>query len=122
AKETLAQPATPAPSQSGSSQQSPTISGTFTFTIKSTGTIGPSFTLTRVSGGSANAFTASRTDNSHVTVALTAAYYCPMSASIPAPGTCAKKASEPNVNQLGSAINRLDAAILNQNLAKIAPQ
>jgi hypothetical protein len=111
------------PSQSGSSQQSPTISGTFTFTIKSTGTIGPSFTLTRVSGGSANLFTAARTDNSYVTVALTAAYYCPMSPSIPAPGTCSDtKGREPNVDQLSFAINRLDNAILNQNIAKIAPQ
>jgi hypothetical protein len=104
-------------------QQSPTISGTFTFTIKSTGTIGPSFTLTRVSGGNANLFTAARTDNSYVTVALTAAYYCPMSTSIPAPATCSPtNAREPNADQLSSAISRLDTAILSQNLAKIAPQ
>lgn len=122
-KETLAQSPTPAPSQSGSSQQSPTLSGTFTFTIKSTGTIGPSFILTRVSGGSSNLFTAARTDNSYVTVAVTAAYYCPMSTSIPAPGTCsATTTREPNADQLSSAISRLDTAILSQNLAKIAPQ
>jgi hypothetical protein len=123
AKKTLAQPASPAPSQSGSSQQSPTLSGTFTFTIKSTGTIGPSFTLTRVSGGASNLFTAARTDNSYVTVAVTAAYYCPTSTSIPAPATCsATAAREPNADQLSSAISRLDTAILSQNLAKIAPQ
>jgi IPT/TIG domain len=120
------------PSQSGSAQQSPTITGTFTFTIKSTGTIGPSFTLTRVSGGSANLFTAIRTDNSYVTVVLTAAYYCPMLASLPAPGTCAAtkaakiaktgKPPEPNADQLSEAIYRIDTAILNQNIVKIAPQ
>src|SRR5579872_2101320 len=58
--EKFAQKSTAGPSQSGSGQQSPTISGTFTFTIKSTGTIGPSFVLTRVSGGSSNLFTATR--------------------------------------------------------------
>lgn len=117
--------AAPSPPSSGA-QQSPTISGTFTFTIKSTGTIGPSFTLTRVSGGGSNLFTATRTDNSYVVIGLTAAYYCPVSPSVPAPGTCAANqtttAREPNADQLNNAIIRLDNAILNQNLAKIAPQ
>jgi hypothetical protein len=123
-------------------QQGPTIGGTFTFTIKSTGTIGPTFTLTRVSGGASNLFTAQRTDNSYVIIGLTAAYYCPLSTSLPAPGTCAPTTTttttkttrsmqttlmtqiaqprEPNADQLSAAIYRIDAAILNQNLAKIA--
>jgi hypothetical protein len=135
----LAQSHAPAPSQSGSAQQSPTITGTFTFTIKSTGTIGPSFALTRVSGGGGTLFTASRSDNSYVTIVLTAAYYCPLSTSQPAPPTCAPTTTtkttrtmqttlmtqiaqprEPNADQLSAAIYRIDAAILNQNIAKIA--
>ena len=139
-QEPLTQPPTPAPSQSGSAAQSPTISGTFTFTIKSTGTIGPSFTLTRVSGGGASLFTAARTDTNFVVIALTAAYYCPLSTLLPAPPTCAPTTTTkttrtmqttlmtqiaqphepPNVDQLSAAIYRLDAAILNQNIAKIA--
>jgi IPT/TIG domain len=123
-------------SPSSGAQQSPTISGTFTFTIKSTGTIGPSFALTRVSGGAGTLFTASRSDNSYVTIALTAAYYCPLSTSLPVPKTCAPttptktmqttlmtqlaQPREPNADQLSAAIYRIDAAILNQNLAKIA--
>ena len=138
ASQSLALSPTPAPS--GSTAQSPTISGTFTFTIKSTGTIGPSFTLTRVSGGSGTLFTAARTDTNYVMIALTAAYYCPLSSSLPAPPTCpystpaqtartrqtalmtqlAQPREPPNVDQLSAAIYRLDAAILNQTIAKIA--
>ena len=134
----LRQPTTPAPAQSGSAAQSPTISGTFTFTIKSTGTIGPSFTLTRVSGGGGTLFNAARTDTNYVIIALTAAYYCPLSSSLPAPPTCHSstpartkqttlmtqlaqpREPAPNVDQLSAAIYRLDAAILNQTIAKIA--
>lgn len=123
---------------SSNAQQSPVITGTFTFTIKSGGTIGPSFTLTRVSGGSPNLFTATRTDNNYVSIVLTAAYYCPMLASLPAPVACAPTTTttrtalgtllretatqprEPNADQLAAAIARIDLAILNQNIAKIA--
>jgi IPT/TIG domain len=138
ASQSLALSPTPAPSQSGSAAQSPTISGTFTFTIKSTGTIGPSFTLTRVSGGGGTFFNAARTDTNYVIIALTAAYYCPLSSSLPAPPTCHSSTPArtkqttlmtqlgqpleppPNVDQLSAAIYRLDAAILNQTIAKIA--
>jgi hypothetical protein len=140
-KELLKPPSTPAPPQSGSTAQSPTISGTFTFTIKSTGTVGPSFTLTRVSGGGGTLFTAARTDNNYAIIALTAAYYCPLSSLLPAPPTCRSstpaqtartkqttlmtqlaqpREPPPNVDQLSAAIYRLDAAILNQTIAKIA--
>jgi hypothetical protein len=65
----------------GGGGQPPTISATLTFTIKATGTLGPSFMLTRVSGGSGSAFTLSRTDNNYVNIVLTPATYCPTAIS-----------------------------------------
>jgi hypothetical protein len=117
--ETTASAPAPPPS---SSQQSPTVSGTFTFIIKATGTIGPSFTLSRVSGGGSSLFTMTRTDNSYVNIVLTAATYCPLSTSIPAPATCFPTkgtASQPNSDQIANAITRLDNANLNLNLTHI---
>jgi len=115
-------PPAPGPPSSGS-QQSPTVSGTFTFTIKATGAIGPSFILSRVSGGSSNLFTMTRTDINYVSIAVTAATYCPLSTLIPAPATCfpAKGTTRglPNSDQLTNAIGRLDSAILNLNLTHI---
>jgi hypothetical protein len=62
---------------SGGGGQSPTIGVTFTFTIKSAGNVGPSFTLTRVSGGSNSLFSLTRTDTNYVNLVLTPASYCP---------------------------------------------
>jgi len=68
---------------SAGSAQSPTIGETITFTIKATGTLGPSFALTRVSGGSNTLFSATRTDNNYVNIALTPATYCWTNLSYP---------------------------------------
>jgi hypothetical protein len=111
-----------APGSSSGASQSPTVSGTFTFVIKSTGTIGPSFTLSRVSGGSNNLFTMVRTDNNYVNIALTPATYCPLSLSTPAgscpvPGT--KNPAPPSGDAMESAFERIDSALLNLNLSHI---
>jgi hypothetical protein len=59
------------------SQSSPTIGVTFTFTIKASGTMGPSFVLTRASGGSSGFFSGTRTDTNYVNLVLTPTTYCP---------------------------------------------
>jgi hypothetical protein len=110
------------PSSSSGASQSPSLSGQFTFIIKSTGTIGPSFTLSRVSGGSNNLFTMVRTDNNYVNIALTPATYCPLSPSIPG-GSCptagTKNSGSPTGDAMQSAFDRLDSALLNLNLSHI---
>jgi hypothetical protein len=112
---------------SGSSQ-SPTVSGTFTFQIKTTGTIGPSFTLTRVSGGANNLLTASRTDNNYVNIALTPATYCPIASPVvpvTVPAECALKTATAGVIPSGDlqiATQRLENALLNLNLSHLIQQ
>jgi hypothetical protein len=83
----------------GGGSQPPTISTTLTFTIKATGTLGPSFALTRVSGGSGSAFTLSRTDNNYVNIVLTPATYCPTAIIYTTPS-----GSPPNTPQTASCI------------------
>jgi len=68
--------ADPSNGTSGGSAQNPTIGETITFTIKMGGTLGPSFALTRVSGGSNTLFSATRTDNNYVNIVFTPATYC----------------------------------------------
>jgi hypothetical protein len=104
---------------SGSSQ-SPTISGTFTFQIKTTGTIGPSFALTRVSGGANNLFTATRTDNNYVNIALTPATYCPFASPECIP-TITTAGVIPALD-MQNATARLEAALLNLNLNHLVQQ
>jgi hypothetical protein len=102
---------------SGSSQ-SPTISATFTFTIKATGTIGPSFILSRVSGGATNLFTVTRTDNSFVNLILTPATYCPttLGASPITPPTCMQTVNgPPNSTDMQNTITRIENSLLNLN-------
>lgn len=53
----------------------PTISATFTFTIKASGSAGPSFVLSNVSGGSSSLFSANRTDTNFANIVLTPAVY-----------------------------------------------
>jgi hypothetical protein len=111
--------------QSTGSQQSPTLSGTFTFVIKATGTIGPSFTLTRVSGGSSSLFSLIRTDNNYVNLVLTPATYCPIipgSPSAVAQG-CPKTGvanQPPSGVDLQAAFGRIDATLLNLNVSHLA--
>jgi hypothetical protein len=66
----------PTSGTSAGSAQNPTIGETITFTIKAGGTLGPSFALTRVSGGSNTLFSATRTDNNYVNIVFTPATYC----------------------------------------------
>jgi hypothetical protein len=133
----------------GGGGQSPTISATLTFTIKATGTLGPSFALTRVSGGSGSAFTLSRTDNNYVNIVLTPATYCPTpiiyTPSTPtSPGTATCTVLTPTLGKEGilelqprsrdtlnngvpiptsqdmqAATNRIDSALVNLNLAHL---
>jgi hypothetical protein len=53
----------------------PTISATFTFTIKASGNAGPSFVLSNVSGGSSSLFSANRTDTNFANIVLTPTSY-----------------------------------------------
>jgi hypothetical protein len=107
---------------SGGTQQSPVVSGTFTFVIKSGATVGPAFTLSRVSGG-ASLFSMTRTDNNYVNMSLTAVTYCPSAASVPTLKGCIearkKTADNVNANDHKAAIDRLDAANQNLNLSRI---
>jgi hypothetical protein len=59
----------------GASSFMPTISATFTFMIKASGSLGGSFTLTRVSGGSTSLFSLTRTDTNFANIVLTPASY-----------------------------------------------
>jgi hypothetical protein len=114
------------------SGQSPTISTTITFTIKATGTLGPSFTISRVSGGGASLMTMSRTDNNYVNIVLTPATYCPtqiMSGTTPmcrplSGGLVTEQAirnarAQPSQADIQNAAARLDSALVNLNLAHI---
>jgi hypothetical protein len=117
------QPVAPIPA---GSQQSPTVGGTFTFLIKSAATVGPAFTLSRVSGGGASLFSMTRTDNNYVNITMTPVTYCPLAASVPSLKGCIearKNNTSANVNANANAhklaIDRLDTANQNLNLSRI---
>ena len=127
------------------SAQAPIISATFTFTIKATGGLGPSFTLARVSSqANANVFSVTRIDNNYVNIVLTPSTYCPDGFSkerIEPPPTkpsdpkyawvCkttgginlsgTKSDHQPNVTDVQNAISRIDTALFNLNLQRALP-
>jgi len=111
---------------SGPAAQSPVVSGTFTFIIKSSASIGPAFTLSRVSGGSSSLFTMTRTDNNFVNIVMSATTYCPLSDSLPAPETCAKKQkgkpTPVSAADHKNLIDQLENTNLGLKLNRIAPQ
>jgi len=110
--------------QATGSQQSPSIGGTFTFNIKATATFGPSFVLSRVSGGASNLFSVIRTDDNYVIFALTPATYCPIIPGSPAGvkagcPTAGGGGQPPSTSDLSAAFYRLDSTITNLSITKI---
>jgi hypothetical protein len=114
-------------SPGGGGSQNPTIGATITFTIKATGTIGPSFTLSRVSGGSASLFSLTRTDNNYVNIVLTPVTYCwteldpTKTQKCPDPFKLGIEAARTEFQGLyvQSAIDRINATLVNLNLAHL---
>jgi hypothetical protein len=117
--------------------QAPTIAETITFIIKATGTVGPSFVLSRVSGGSSSFLSLSRTDNNYVNIVLTPATYCwtaldyssgaPKCNPLVSPSVYGAaiinaqfKAAraQPRPVDIQSAVDRINNALINLNLAR----
>ena len=104
--------------------QTTTISTTITFMIKATGTVGPSFTMSRASGGSGGLFSLIRTDNNYVNIILTPTTYCPT--QLDPKGKCPAASPQLKISMLApqppdiqAALNRIDAALISLNLAHL---
>jgi hypothetical protein len=99
----------------------PTYGAQFTFLLKGSGQIGPSFTFDRSKGGVANLFSVSRTETNYVNIALTAVGV-PLLENYPSSngsGTQISLAAASNPDAINAALDRLEQTLLKLNLSNI---
>ncbi|MGP0093059.1 MAG: hypothetical protein ACLPKB_24420 [Xanthobacteraceae bacterium] len=96
----------------------PVYYATFTFIIKATGSVGPSFTLDRAKAGGPTLFSSTRTETNFVTISLT-------STGVPLTefSACGQAAPSDGLTQdaITNAIYRLDDAGLRSALSHVIP-
>jgi hypothetical protein len=97
----------------------PTYGATFTFLLKGSAQLGPSFSFDRSKGGAANLFSISRTETNYVNVALTSVGV-PLIENYPKPNTITSAAvSSPDA--INAAVDRLNETLLRLNLSNVFP-
>lgn len=96
----------------------PVYGATFTFIIKASGQLGPTFTLDRAKGGAANLFSVTRTETNFVNIALTAVGV-PLEQYNPATRITTVGANVGNIDAVNAAIRRLDDQLLRLDLLNV---